>query len=69
VISCHGAKAIIRSALQDLGLPPHRLTAKTIHFSDLMRASCIFVRIHGWKPGPGWAQLKEEARAAGFCIE
>ena len=63
------AKKIIASKLNELGLSYTKLTARTIHFSDLARASCIFVRVHGWQPNPAWSELKALAIANGFRVE
>ena len=65
----HAAKRIIAQAIARAGLPPHRLTARTVSFSDLARDKAVFVTIHGWKPGPLWNDLRSTAHANGFCIE
>jgi hypothetical protein len=74
-----GAKKIIKAELEKRNLPYTKLTAKTISFSDLARASCIFVKIHGWSSlatssiavgePSAWSQLKEVAIQNGFRIE
>ncbi len=63
------AKKIIKFELDRRELPYTKLTAKTISFSDLARADCIFVKIHGWQPNPIWDELKATAIARGFRIE
>ncbi len=63
------AKKIIAAELQARYLPYTKLTARTIDFSDLARASCIFVTIHGWQPNPQWEELRKVAVANGFRIE
>ena len=64
------AKKIIANALNTLGLGSgHKLTAKTVSFSDLGRGSRIFVKIHNWQSHAGWAILDKVARTNGFSIE
>jgi hypothetical protein len=63
------AKEIIRQALVKLNLPPYKLTAKTVDFTDLARARMVFVRIHGWKPDPIYGELDRIARHNDFRIE
>ena len=63
------AKEIIRQRLAELNLPAFRLSAKTIDFSDLARARCIFVKLHGWAPSPLYRELDLTARANDFRIE
>ena len=63
------AKQIIKSELGELGLPYTKLTARTVGFSDLARTSCIFVKVHGWKPGPAWGALETLAVEHGFRVE
>ena len=63
------AKRIIKSELDRRNLPYTKLTARTIGFSDLARASCIFVRIHGWHPAPAWDDIRAVAVTNGFRIE
>ena len=63
------AKKIITKKLIDLNLPAYKLTAKTVDFSDLARASKLFVKIHGWKPSPLWNDLQKVAKENGFLIQ
>lgn len=63
------AKRLVRQALASLGRGDLKITAKTIGFTDLARASCIFVKVHGWTPHNGWRGLQELARANGFRME
>jgi len=63
------AKQIIADKLAELNIPYTKLTAKTVGFSDLARSSCIFVKIHGWKPNPAFSELKSLAVANGFRVE
>lgn len=63
------AKKLVRQWLEERGLPYDKLTAKDVSFSDLARASEVFVRIHGWEPNPAWTELKNLARENGFYVE
>jgi hypothetical protein len=63
------AKKIIKTALEARKLPFSKLTARTISFIDLARASCLFVKIHGWQPSPQWTDLQQVAKQHGFCVE
>ena len=63
------AKKIIASELEKRGLPFTKLTAKTVDFTDLARANCIFVKIHGWQPNPAWDELRAIAVQNGFRIQ
>jgi len=62
------AKKIVKAWLEVNGFS-YKLSAKTIDFIDLARGSCIFVKIHGWKPSPLWDELKKHCRKSGFCLE
>ena len=68
-------KQVIAAALAEHGLS-NRLTAKTIDFEDLARASMVFVTIHGWgspaqqaKIGALLPALEVSARAHGFRVQ
>lgn len=63
------AKKIIANKLVELGLPAFKLSAKTVDFTDLARASKLFVAVHGWRPNPLWAELEKTAKANGFLIQ
>ena len=63
------AKVLIRSFLQENNVPFSRLSAKTVHFSDLARASCIFVKVHGWVANPIAGDIVSLAKENGFCVE
>lgn len=63
------AKWLIKAELERRKLPYTKLTARTIDFTDLARASCVFVKVHGWVPNPQWTELKAIAVANGFRIE
>lgn len=62
------AKKIIADYMTLLDLKCERLTAKTIHFSDLARSSRVFVTIHGWKPDPAAQLLKDRGNTHGFIV-
>ena len=67
------AKEIARKALHTQGLTFEKLSARTISFSDLARASCIFVKVHGLgveisQPN-AWDTAKKMCKQNGFCIE
>ena len=62
------AKKIIKQALEERNLPYDKLTAETMDFTDLARSQCIFVKIHGWKPNPLWAELKQIASYHDFRV-
>lgn len=66
-VTVSGAKKLIKSALFARGLE-NKLTAKTIDFSDLTRASCVFVIVHGWRPDPLAADLEKLAREHRFRV-
>jgi len=42
------AKKLIASQLADKGITVARLSAKTVGFSDLARAECVFVTVTGY---------------------
>lgn len=65
----NAAKKLIAAELARLGISVNKLTARTINFSDLARATCVFVQLHGWTPNPAWTELETIARANGFRIE
>lgn len=70
------AAALVRQWLRLRSLGPYRVTARTISFSDLARASRIFVTIHGnmalaWSPVE-WRQyeaMRRQAAGLGFNLE
>lgn len=63
------AKRLIKAKLDELKLPYTKLTAKTVNFTDLARASCVFVKVYGWKPDPAWDVLVKLAVDNGFRVE
>jgi len=67
-MNTHQAKKIVREWLTSKGMD-NKITARTIDFSDLARSSCVFVRIHEWKPSPLWDEIKQLTKSNGFCIE
>lgn len=62
-------KQVMADTLIELGLPPYRLTARTIGFVDLARRSMVFVTIHDWTAGSRWSELAAVARRHDFRIE
>ena len=62
------AKKILKAELDRLGLD-YKLSARTTSFADLSRTSTVFVRVHGWRPGPTWSQLQAVAESHDFFIE
>ena len=68
-MTSNGAKKIIAARLEDLHLPPYKLTAETVDFTDLARASKLFITIHEWKPSPLWDVLQQTAKENGFLIQ
>lgn len=63
------AKKITKEALDCRGMSHTRITAKTVSFSDLARASMIFVSVFGSTPSPCWKDVDSIARNAGFRVE
>jgi hypothetical protein len=68
-VTANEAKRIIKNELDNRGLAYTKLTARTVSFVDLARASCIFVCVHGWQPNPQWAELRRIAVEHSFRIE
>jgi hypothetical protein len=75
-ISPAACKKIIAAALAE-DRKTARLSARTISFEDLARASMVFVTIHDWASvgGPDaegsalWARLAALARVNGFRVQ
>ena len=63
------AKKVIKDRLEQLQLPFTKLTARTVDFTDLARATCVFVKIHGWQPSEQFDVLDKLAKANGFRVE
>ena len=61
-------KTAVKTWLAQKGLD-HKVTARTIDFTDLARASKVFVKVHGWKPDQSWLELETLAKKNGFCVE
>lgn len=68
-ISPHAAKKIVRAFLEEHRLPFEKLTARTIDFTDLARAKCVFVTVHGWTPNPIAEDLTHLAVNNGFRVD
>jgi hypothetical protein len=63
------AKKVVAQWFKDNGLPPHKLTGKTVGFMDLARENCVFVKVHGWQASPSWDGLRKTAMRNGFRVE
>ena len=63
------AKKIIKQYLDGGNIPYTKLTARTIDFTDLMRAKRIFVKIYGWIPGEYYVGVKTFARHKNISLE
>jgi radical SAM superfamily enzyme YgiQ (UPF0313 family) len=65
------AKKQVKGWLKDHGLPDYKLSAKTTDFTDLARASVVFVTVHDWHPHPGirFYNLAVWAKQRGFEVE
>lgn len=68
-ITIVAAKKITKKFLEENNLQYTKLTGKTVDFTDLARVRIIFVKVHGWKPDPQWAELKQLAIDNGFRVE
>lgn len=68
-VTPHQAKTIIAAKLAELNLPPHRLSARTVSFMDLLRTTCIFVTVRDSTPNQLWNNLQTEATKHGFRIQ
>jgi hypothetical protein len=63
---CKKTAAII---LKGCGIGFDKLTAKSVGFSDLARADCVFVKAHGLRVNGGaWQLAQAVAREHGFRI-
>ena len=69
-LECKKTAAII---LRGAGFTFTKLTAHTVSFTDLARADCVFVKVHGLKPVDGiygaWDLARAYAREHGFRLE
>lgn len=68
-ITIHAARAIIRNYLVLDDIPFTKITSHTADFTDLARARCIFVTVHGWQPNPVARDLQELAVSHGFRVQ
>jgi hypothetical protein len=72
-MTTHQAKKIVANILTERNAAFTKLTAKTIDFTDLARAKCIFVRVHGFvfdeNTTPLWRELRTIAGSNGFRVE
>ena len=63
------AKKNLAAHLKALGFNYTKLTARTVRFTDLARSECVFVKIHGWQPHPGYSLVTDFAVENGFRVE
>jgi len=68
-ISVAECKRLLAHYLDEHNLSYDKLTARTISFQDLARASAVFVKIHGLQPGPAWIDLAKFAKQNNFIVE
>ena len=47
-VTARQATKIIKDILDREGLKYSKVSSKTVHFSDLLRRSCVFVYVDGW---------------------
>jgi len=66
VITPSSAKKIIEQELRTRSLPFTKLTAKTVHFTDLAHASRNLCEDPRWHPNPVWSELNRLVAAQGF---
>ena len=62
------ARRFVELWLKDKNVMGCKLKARTVSFTDLARASAIFVEISGWTPRPEWDELKAYGKAQGFIV-
>ena len=63
------AKKLTEAKLRAEGLSGHKLSAKTVDFTDLARDKMIFVTVHNWTPNPKAECVQSFAKDAGFRVE
>lgn len=64
------AGAAIRVALKGRALPFTKVRARTVSFSDLARASKVFVTVEGWRADRSMAdELRAIGKANGFIVD
>ena len=68
-MTVHQAKKIIKQFLDERGLKYEKIRGRTIDFTDLARASCIFVEVHGWTPNPAAIDAIDLAVKNGFRVQ
>lgn len=73
-LTARQARKLIMDELEQLrssglSIPYDKVTAKTVDFSDLARAKCVFVTVHGWKPNRSFEYLKAFAIRHGFRLQ
>lgn len=64
------ARSLMKAFLDENAIPYDKLKAKTVDFSDLARASAIFVKIFGWIPDEAnYNAVRKFARDNGFIAQ
>jgi len=66
-VTTHTAKKAVAAWLAELGLPAHRLTARTVAnpFGGYDR---VFVSVHDWTPSEHAAELETRAKGQKFFV-
>ena len=63
------AKKLVAGWLTELGLTDCAVgRAHTVDFTDLARATCLFVDVNNWRPDARATDLERRAKAAGFRL-
>lgn len=67
-MTANEAKKLMKEFLAAEGVEYDKLTAKTVSFTDLCRAECIFVKIHSinWQTVGNFETVTHFAKANGF---
>jgi hypothetical protein len=71
-ITARQAARIMVRALEARGITGVTCKGRTVDFTDLARASRVFVRLHGWQTsehGRCWDELAAIARSHNFSLE
>lgn len=68
-MSLNEEKDLTREWLDQHELPYTRISARTVSFLDLARASCVFVKVHGWEPNALAGELITFVKQFGFRVE
>ena len=64
------AKRLVTSELNKMGVSSCSVRGRTVDFTDLARARCIFVDVVNWSGNcEQWQQLREFAVKNGFRME